>query len=130
MGKSPIPIDYVQFGGGGLVAKSYLTLATPWTVTRQASLSTGFPRREYWSGLPFSSPGDLPNPGIESASPGLQADCLMLSYQGSPSTVWRRLLLGWGRAATRFSGIDHHRLKWLCQLFLFQPGDLGLPWMQ
>ena len=40
---------------------------TPWTVVRQASLSMGFPRQEYWSGLPFPSPGDLPNPGIESA---------------------------------------------------------------
>ena len=47
-------------GGGGLVAKSYLTLATPWTVACLASLSIGFPRQGYWSGLPFPSPGDLP----------------------------------------------------------------------
>ena len=39
--------------------------ATPWTVVRQPSLSMGFSRQEYWSGLPFPSPGDLPNPGIE-----------------------------------------------------------------
>ena len=51
-------------GGGGLVAKSYLTLAIPWTVAHQASLSMGFSRQEYWSGLPFPSPGDLPDPGI------------------------------------------------------------------
>ena len=42
--------------------------ATPWTVARQAPLSMGFTRQEYWSGLPFPSPGDLPNPGIEPGS--------------------------------------------------------------
>ena len=42
--------------------------ATPWTVDCQAPLSMGFSRQEYWSGLPFTSPGDLPNPGIEPAS--------------------------------------------------------------
>ena len=45
--------------------------ATPWTVARQAPLSMGFSRQEYWSGLPFSSPGDLPNPGIKPLSPAL-----------------------------------------------------------
>ena len=43
--------------------------ATPWTVARQAPLSMGFPRQEYWSGLPFPSPGDLPSSGMELASP-------------------------------------------------------------
>ena len=43
--------------------------ATPWTVARQAPLSMGFSRQEYWSGLPFPPLGDLPNPGIEPASP-------------------------------------------------------------
>ena len=42
---------------------------TPYTVAWQAPLSMGFPREEYWSGLPFPSPGDLPHPGIEPASP-------------------------------------------------------------
>ena len=50
--------------------------ATPWTVAYQASPSMGFPRQEYWSGLPFLSPGGLPNPGIEPRSPALQADAL------------------------------------------------------
>jgi len=50
--------------------------ATPWTVTYQALRSVGFSRQEYWSGLPFPSPGDLPNPGIEPGSPALQADTL------------------------------------------------------
>ena len=43
----------------------------PWTVARQAPLSMGFQRQEYWSGLPFPSPGDLPDPGIEPTSPAL-----------------------------------------------------------
>ena len=45
--------------------------ATPWTVAYQASQSMRFSRHEYWSGLPFPSPGDLPNPGIEPGSPAL-----------------------------------------------------------
>ena len=47
------------------------SFATPWTVALQVPLSMGFPRQEYWSGLPFPSSGDLPNPGIESRSPAL-----------------------------------------------------------
>ena len=49
---------------------------TPWTVAYQAPQSMGFSRQKYWSGLPFPSPGDLPNPGIEPGSPTLQADTL------------------------------------------------------
>ena len=61
--------------------------ATLWTVACQAPLSMGFSRREYWSGLPFPSPGDLPNPGNEpmsSVAAALQMDSLPLSRQGSP----------------------------------------------
>ena len=54
--------------------------ATPWTVAYQASLSMGFPRQEYWSGLPFPSRGDLPNLGIEPTPPALAADSLSLSH--------------------------------------------------
>ena len=50
---------------------------TPWTVAHQAPLSMDFSRQEYWSGLPFSSPGDLPDPGIKPRSPALQADSLL-----------------------------------------------------
>ena len=75
---------YINNGGrGGLVAKSCLTLATPWTVALQAPLSMGFSRQEYW--LPFPSPGDLTNPGIEPRSPALQADYLPAEPQGKPS---------------------------------------------
>ena len=52
------------------------SFATPWTVAHQIPLSMGFPRQEYWSRLPFSSPGDLPDPGIKPWSPALQADSL------------------------------------------------------
>ena len=58
--------------------------ATPLTVDHQSPLSTGFLRQEYWIGLLFPSPGDLPNPGIKLISPALQADSLPLSHQGSP----------------------------------------------
>ena len=49
---------------------------TPWTVTHQEALSMGFSRQEYWSGLPFPSPRDLPDPGIKPECPALQADSL------------------------------------------------------
>ena len=51
------------------VAQSYLTVCDPWTVANQAFPSMGFSRQEYWSGLPFPSPGDLLDPGIEPRSP-------------------------------------------------------------
>ena len=58
--------------------------ATPWTVAHQAPLSIVFPRQEYWSGLPFPSSGDLPDPRIKLASPALQADSLQTELRGSP----------------------------------------------
>ena len=48
-----------------------LLFAIPWTIACQAPLSMGFSRQEYWRGVPFPSPGDLPNPGIEHTSPAL-----------------------------------------------------------
>ena len=56
---------------------------TLWTIAHQAPLAMGFSRREYWSGLPFPSPGDPPNPGIKPASPAWRADSLTLSHLGS-----------------------------------------------
>ena len=58
--------------------------ATPWTIAYQAPPSMGFSRQEYWSGLPFPSPGDLPNPGIEPGSPALEADALTSEPPGKP----------------------------------------------
>ena len=71
-------------GDGGLATNSCQTLATPWTAACQASLSMGFSRQEYWSGLPFPSPGDLPDPGIEPRCPALQAGLLSTELPGSP----------------------------------------------
>ena len=78
-----LPLLFICFGRIWL-------LTTSWTVAREAPLSTGLPRQKYWSGLPFPSPGDLPNPGMEPASPALQADSLPLSHQGSLILPWRQ----------------------------------------
>ena len=63
-----------------LVSKSCLASFS----TRQAPLSMGFPRQEYWSGLPFPSPGDLPHPGIEVVSPPLQVGSFTSQPPGKP----------------------------------------------
>ena len=62
---------------------------TTWTVAYQAPLSMGFSRQEYWSGLPFPSPGDLPDPGIEPVSLALQADDLPTELCGKHFSVLR-----------------------------------------
>ena len=62
--------------------------ATPWTVAYQASPSMGFSRQGYWSGLPFPSPRDLPNPEIEPGSRTLQADFLASEPPGKLLTIW------------------------------------------
>ena len=66
------------------VAQLCMTLCNPVDCSPQVSLSMGFSRQEYWSGLPFSSPGDLPNPEIEPGSPALQADSLPSEPPGKP----------------------------------------------
>ena len=67
------------------------SFATPWTVDLQASLSMGFPRQEYWSGLPFPSPGDLLDPEIESTSPGLAGGFFTTEPPGKPRLQYRRI---------------------------------------
>ena len=62
--------------------------ATLWTVAHQAAPSMGFSRQEYWSGLPFPSPGHLPNPGIEPRSPTSQADALTSEPPGKPEVAF------------------------------------------
>ena len=76
-------------GGGDFIPKqsvlsSVHLFVIPWTVVYQAPPSMGFSRQEYWSGLPFPSPGDLPDPGIEPRSPALQADALPSEPPGNP----------------------------------------------
>ena len=74
---------------------------TPWTVVRQAPLSMGFSRQEYWSGLPLSPPGDLPDPGIKpiSASPALAGRFFTTASPGKPVIVLNAtelyILIGW-----------------------------------
>ena len=63
--------------------------AAPWTIAYQAPLSMEFSRQEYWSELLFSSPGDLPHPGIEPVSPAFQADILPLSTWEVPKVYYQ-----------------------------------------
>ena len=64
------------------------SFATPQTVARQTPLSMGFPRQECWSGLPFPSAGDLPDPKIKPVSPAWQMNSLPLSHQGSLNRLY------------------------------------------
>ena len=76
---------YLQYEyGGALVTKSCLTLAIAWTVAHQTPLSMGFPKQEYWSGMSFPSPGDLPDPGIQHASPALAGGFFTTEPHGKP----------------------------------------------
>ena len=87
----PIISYMVVVVGGNLVAKSCLTLVTPWTVACQDPLSMGFSRQEYWSGFPLPSPGNLPEPKIEPRSPALQADSLLTELPGKPKMSERSI---------------------------------------
>ena len=63
------------------------SFATPWTVACQAPLSMGFPRQEYWSGFPFPSPGDIPDPGIKPVSPALAGGSFTSKLPEKPLTI-------------------------------------------
>ena len=80
--------------------------ATPWTVAHQAPPSMGFSRQEYWSGLPFPSPGDLPDAGIEPRSPAFQADTLTSEPPGKPKATAK---------AAELSPGERYLLSWLDQ---------------
>ena len=69
------------------VLNRFSFFVTPWTVACQAPLSMGFPSQEHWSGLPFPSPRDLLDPGIELGSPALQANCLPAEPPGKPTLI-------------------------------------------
>ena len=73
---------------------------TPWTVAHQIPLSMRFPRQEYWSGLPFPTPGDLPDPGIKLSSPSLQVDSLLMNRSG------RNLLKSGQRVPSHHGGVE------------------------
>ena len=74
-------------------SKLCLTLVTPWNITFQNPLAMGFPRQEYWSGLPFPSPGYLPNLEIEPKSPTLHTDSLWSEPPGKPLYMYSSLYL-------------------------------------
>ena len=78
--------------------------AIPWTVAYQAPLSMEFSRQEYWSGLPFSSPGDLPDRGIKPGSPALQADALPSELPGKPYVMLLHTIMLKG-----FPGVSDHK---------------------
>ena len=83
----------VQFSSVQLLSRVQL-FATPWTVAPQAPLYMEIPRPEYWSGLPFPSPWDCPNPGTERRSPALQADSLPSESPGKPINKVRKKIRG------------------------------------
>ena len=67
--------------------------ATPWTIARQAPLSVGFPRQEYWNGLPFPSPGKFPDLGIEPVSPALAGRFFTTEPPGKSSLITGEMLI-------------------------------------
>ena len=89
--------------------------ATPWTVACQAFPSMGFPRQEYWNGLPFPSPGDLPDPGIEPGSPALEAGTLTSEPPENLTReleIWMKLnvlanLITWTTALSNSKKLSH-----------------------
>ena len=83
--------SYVEWSEVKLLSCVWL-FATPWTVACQAPPAKGFSRQEYWSGLPFPSPGDLPNPGTKPGSPTLQADSLLSQPPGK--LCWEKTVKG------------------------------------
>ena len=93
--KSPLPAHShsIHLAASEVKSLSRVRLfATPSTVAYKASLSMEFSRQEYWSRLPFPSPGDLPHPGIEPRSPTLQADALPSEPPGKPRHIFNDLL--------------------------------------
>ena len=76
--------------GGGLVTQSCPSPETLWTAACQTPLSMGFPRQEYWSGLPFASPGDLLDPRIEPESPALAGRFFTTEPPGKPQAPLER----------------------------------------
>ena len=90
--------------------------ATPWTIAYQASPSMGFSRQEYWSRLPFPSPGGFPNPGIKPGSPSLQADALPSEPPGKPHCVWRYVIISQTLSKPGSLKLYNYNLPW--RLFL------------
>ena len=103
------------------VAQSCPTLTTPWTVAHQAPLSMGFSRQGYWSGLPFPSPGHLPDPGIEPRSPTLRVNSLPAEPQGKAKNT------GVGSLSLLFPTEESNRGLLHCRQILYQVSHKGRP---
>ena len=99
-----------------LLSRVWLFVA-PWTAAHQAPLSRGFSRQEYWSGLPYPSPGNLPDPGIKPESPALQVDSLPLAPPGKPSS--QDILQRWSSHSDLFIEL-HHLNGWLLLFVLLK----------
>ena len=96
---------------------------TPWTVAHQAPVSMGFPRQEYWSGLPFPPPGDVPDTGIKRgslASPPWQSDSLPLYHLGSPQMSY----LGSNNFKKKIRKASGKKKKKKTKLFLLKKKDV------
>ena len=93
--------------------------ATPWTVARQAPLSLGFPRQEYWNGLPFPLPGIFPIQGLNSHLLHLQADSLPLSHLGNPNQAMLMARMPWlHQLAENILEYDGNvRISWTTSVF-------------
>ena len=101
--------------------------AVLWTVACQVPLSMGFSRQEYWSGLPFPSPGNLPDPGIKPMSPALQVNSLPLHHRETPGCVFvrQKCMSTTVCMLSRFSRVQLFAVLWTvaCQA----PLSMGLP---
>ena len=113
------------------VIKSCPTLATLWTVAHQTPLSMGFPRQEYWSGLPFPSSGDLPNPGTKPASPAFAGGLFTTEpagksyiYIGVSNSLQPHGLYSPWKSPGQNTGVGSHSL--LQGIFLIQRSNPGL----
>ena len=97
------------------------SFATSWTIAHQTPLSMEFPRQEYSSGLPFPSPGDLPNPGIEPGSPALQADSLLSELPRKP-----------GKRTGKTNNIKAHGMELTEKAMVTHSSTLAwkIPWME
>ena len=102
--------------------------ATPWTATYQATLTMGFPRQEYWSGLPFPSPGDLPDPGTKLHLLLWQVDSLLLSY---PYTTTGKTIAFSRRAfISKVMSLLFNILSRLVIVYLSRSKCLLISWLQ
>ena len=104
--------------------------ATPLTVAHRASLSVGFPRWEYWSGLPFPSPEDLPDPGIKPASPALASRFFTTEPQGSPrrNAIFLNLFIFyWRIIALQIFVVFYQTSTWISHRYTYIPSLLNLP---